>query len=150
MIPSLRVPTLHFDHVGIVVRDADEGCRWFTDTIGATGLTQRFDDHGLGVSVRFARDSQSVVYEFISPLHDKSPVSAALKSGKNLLNQIAYRTPELNGGVDHLREHGCLPLGPAKPAIAFGGAEVQFLLSDLGFIIELIAESDHRHAFEPV
>ncbi len=46
-------------------------------------------------------------------------------------------------------EGGNLPVGPAKPAKAFGGAKVQFLLSELGFLIELIEAPNHRHTFRP-
>jgi methylmalonyl-CoA/ethylmalonyl-CoA epimerase len=138
---------LIFDHIGIITKDVDKGALFIANTLGANGFTSRFDDEVLGVSVRFVRDLSGIVYELISPLGDKSPVARTLASKANLLNQIAYRTSSISASVAALREHGSLPLGPACPAKAFGGATVQFLFCELGYVLELIEKPDHTHIF---
>jgi methylmalonyl-CoA/ethylmalonyl-CoA epimerase len=140
-------PSLMFDHVGIVAKDVDKAARALAATIGASESTQRFDDEMLGVSVRFIRDRAGMVYELIAPFGQESPVAKTLASKTNLLNQIAYRTSSLAESVAALRDQGNLPVGPARPAMAFGGAKVQFLLSELGFLIELIESPNHFHVF---
>jgi methylmalonyl-CoA/ethylmalonyl-CoA epimerase len=139
-----------FDHIGIVVKDVDAAVAAAASLFGAHEATRRFDDEVLGVSVRFVRDPSGIVYEMIAPLGAESPVAQALESRTNLLNQIAYRTPALAPSVMALRKQGSMSLGPAKPAKAFDGAKVQFLLSELGFIIELIEAPDFRHQFFPL
>ena len=143
------IPNLVFDHVGIVVADIDAACRTMAASLGLNGFTARFDDAGLGVSVRFGRDAGGMVYEFIAPLGEKSPVARVLASKNSLLNQIAYRTPSLVGSYAVLRAAGNPPLGPAKPAVAFGGGKVQFFWSPLGFVLELIEAPGHVHVFLP-
>lgn len=140
-------PGLVFDHVGIVASDVTKACNDFGATIGAVGITRKYDDSILGVSVQFIKDSSGIVYEMIAPLGEHSPVAKTLTSKTNLLNQIAYTTTSLADSTRALRKSGCFPLGPAKPAIAFGGAPVQFLFCPLGFVIELIEAPGYKHEF---
>ncbi len=139
---------LAFDHIGIVVRDLDTGAERLAAMLGQLSWTRRFDDSVLGVSVRFGRDMTGIVYEVIAPLGDKSPVASALSSRTNLLNQIAYRTKSLTSTVARLRTEGAVPVSRPLPAAAFGGALVQFLMSDLGFLIEVIEIDFMAHQFE--
>lgn len=139
-----EAPVLMFDHIGIVASDTGEACRQFGATIGAVEISDRFDDVSLGVSVQFIRDRAGIVYEMISPLGEKSPVAAALATKSNFLNQIAYRTGSIADAAVELRRLGNFPLGPAKPALAFDGALVQFFFCPLGFVIELVEMRDYK------
>lgn len=141
---------LHFDHVGIVVADADAGTRSLAALLGATAATERVDDEGLTVSVRFLKDRSGIVYELIAPFGSPSVVDSVLRRGANIINQVAYRTCDLGRSAEALARGGCMPLGSPKAAIAFGGAQVQFFLSRLGFIIELIETTTHNHEFLPL
>ncbi len=115
--------------------------------LGPLEWTQNFDDPGLGVSVRFARDRSRIVYELITPLGESSPVRRALNQRANLLNQLSYRTKSLEAAIRPLRAQGAVPLGTAAAAVAFGGARVQFLMMPLGFIVELIEIDRMIHSF---
>lgn len=64
-----------------------------------------------------------------------------LKTRRNVINHLAYRVSNLQESAERLRTQRHLPLGPSQPAIAFGGAHVQFFLSPLGHIVELIEAS---------
>jgi methylmalonyl-CoA/ethylmalonyl-CoA epimerase len=141
------IAELTFDHIGIVVGTLDAGFDQLTALLAPLQWTERFDDPGLGVSVRFARDAAGIVYELIAPLGPDSPVRRALESRANLLNQIAYRTPSLDAAVARLRRARAVPVGAAKPAVAFGGARVQFLMTQLGFLVELIEVDRVVHRF---
>jgi len=138
---------LSFDHVGIVVADVDAASTTLAGLLGRVSWTRRFDDAGLRVSVRFARDRSGLVYELIAPLGDASPVARALKSKTNLLNQIAYRTRSLEASVARLRTQRAVPVSAPAPALAFGGARVQFLMTPLGFLFELIETDRITHDF---
>jgi methylmalonyl-CoA/ethylmalonyl-CoA epimerase len=138
---------LQFDHVGIVVADLDGACAQWARLLGAVQWTRRFNDDALGVSVRFARDGVGMVYEFIAPANPASPVAGVLRSGSNLLNQLAYRTRSLGSSTERLRAERALAIGPPAAALAFGGARVQFLMTPLGFLIELIETERVLHEF---
>jgi methylmalonyl-CoA/ethylmalonyl-CoA epimerase len=140
-------PELMFDHIGIVVPDVVTGSSSLAAVLGPLLWTQSFLDVGLGVSVRFAQDRSGIVYELIAPLGADSLVARTLKSRANLLNQIAYRTSSLESSVKRLRAQGAVPVSVAAPAVAFGGARVQFLMVPLGFLIELIEGDRVVHVF---
>lgn len=147
MEPIESGPPLVFDHIGIVVDDLEKGVEELRALLGAVEWTPRFDDENLRVSVRFARDTSGIVYELIAPLGESSPIARVARSRTNLLNQIAYRTSSLEESVRRLRRTNHVPLGPALPAVAFGGAPVQFLVGSLGFVIELIEIDRVVHQF---
>lgn len=144
------VPGLIFDHLGIVVPDLARGVAQLCAMLGPCAATARFDDPGLTVSVRFLRDRAGMVYELIAPLGPGSVVEATVQRKHDLLNQIAYRTADLDAAARGLRAQGCFVLGPARPAVAFAGARVQFLFTPLGFVLELIETTGHQHRFEPL
>jgi methylmalonyl-CoA/ethylmalonyl-CoA epimerase len=138
---------LSFDHIGIVVADVEAGMPKLAGLLGPLVWTRRFDDTGLGVSVRFARDTSGIVYELIAPLGEASPVARTLRARANLLNQLAYRTGSLTASVARLRKERAVPVGSAAPALAFGGAHVQFMMTPFDFLIELIEIDRVVHEF---
>jgi methylmalonyl-CoA/ethylmalonyl-CoA epimerase len=146
-VPDNDEQGLAFDHIGILVPELEAGCTTLRKLLGTLQWTRRFDDGRLRVSVRFARDNAGIVYEIIAPLGDHSPVSNSLKSRAALLNQIAYRTRSLAASVTDLRRARAVPVGAPAPALAFGGAPVQFMMTPLGFLIELIETDRVVHEF---
>jgi methylmalonyl-CoA/ethylmalonyl-CoA epimerase len=138
---------LIFDHIGIVVAELEGGCRTLNCLLTGLQWTRHFEDERLGVSVRFAQDRAGIVYEIIAPLTDKSPIARTVQSRNSLLNQIAYRTRALEPAVRILRAQGAVPVGRAATAVAFGGARVQFLMTPLGFLFELIEIDRVVHEF---
>lgn len=147
MNPAPPACGIEFDHIGILVADLDAACRDWGRLLSPLAWTARFDDPLLGVSVRFARDAAGIIYELIAPLNDASPVLSTLKSGKNLLHQLAYRTASLEHSMQRLRAEHAVPVGSPAPALAFRGARVQFLMTPLGFLIELIETDRVLHEF---
>ena len=95
------------------------------------------------VCVQFGKDSSGIQYELIAPLTDSSPVATSLRQGKNILNHVAYLVPSLDEHATKLREVGCLPVDPPKPAVAFEGARIQFFFSPLRYLLELIEDAAH-------
>lgn len=69
------------------------------------------------------------------------PVTPVLRSGRNILNHVAYRCTDLDQTVQKLRLAGCLPLGEAKPAAAFAGRRIIFVLTPCRVIFELIEDA---------
>jgi methylmalonyl-CoA/ethylmalonyl-CoA epimerase len=140
-------PSLAFDHVGIIVDSIEDGAADLARVLPLTAWTTVFHDTVLGVSVCFGRDASGVVYELIQPLGPDSPVARAARTKRDRLNQLAYRTADLASAREHLEASGAMVLGEPRPALAFGGAQVQFLFLPQGFILELIESLDFRHTF---
>ena len=141
------MPTMTFDHIGLVVEDLATGRHFLETTLAVTEWTPITHDEVLGVSVQFGRSQTTPIIELISPLGAFSPVSAALRGSKSILNHLAYRVENLAEATQNLQESGCHSTGEPKPALAYQGAQVQFWVSPLRFLIELIEAPEHVHPF---
>lgn len=131
---------MKFDHIGIFVSDLAVGMQGIESLFPVARASVVFTDPLLQVQVQFLYDDAGICYELVAPFGPANPIDGILKSRKNILNHVAYRTDTLDAKVAQLRDDGAFPLGPARPAVAFGGKRVIFLLTKLNFIIELIDE----------
>ena len=139
-----------FDHLGVVVKRVDKARSRMAALLAIEEWTPVIDDPVNGVRLQFGRDPAGVVYELLEPLDEYSPVQAALEGGKAILNHVAYRVADLAVGAARLKAGGAAKVSDPKPAIAYGGRPIQFFVTPLRFIIELIEAPDHEHAFELV
>ena len=146
---SDAVPTTwRFDHLGLVVKRLARGREHMTALLAIDAWTAPVEDPVNGVTLQFGRDPAGVVFELLEPLGDSSPVAAALRKGAAILNHVAYRVPDLAAGAAHLASAGAARVGDPRPAIAYGGRPIQFFVTPLRFLIELIEAPDHSHAFD--
>jgi methylmalonyl-CoA/ethylmalonyl-CoA epimerase len=141
------MPLWPFDHIGVVVKTLDKGRAHFAAALAVTEWTDPLDDPVNGVNLQFGRDASGTVYELLAPLDADSPVQGTLQGRKNLLNHVAYRVPDLTAAAATLRDARCFPTADPKPAIAFGGARIQFFVTPIDTIIELIEAPDFQHDF---
>lgn len=136
-----------FDHLGLVAKSLAKGRRGIGDALGITRWTEEIEDPVNGVRLQFGRDRAGVVYELLEPLDETSPVYPALISGRAILNHVAYLVPSLGGAGEILRSGGGGPVSEPKPAIAYGGARIQFFVTSVRMIVELIEAPGHEHQF---
>jgi len=129
---------MEFDHIGVFVHDIAAGHDALSDIIPIIRRSEVFTDPVIKVKVQFLFDASGVCYELVAPFGEGNPVDGILKSRRNILNHVAYRTPDLDATLDDLRSKGGFPLNEPTPAVAFGGKRVVFLMTGLNFIIELI------------
>jgi methylmalonyl-CoA/ethylmalonyl-CoA epimerase len=139
--------SLKFDHLGVVVPSLDEGRAHLSAALEIPYWSREFADPLNGVFVQFGRDPLAMCYELVAPLGENSPVALALRKGQVILNHVAYRVEALESQVNRLRNLRFRPLGSPKPAVAYEGRNIQFLMSPLNFIVELIEHPKHAHAF---
>ncbi|HHQ4922781.1 TPA: VOC family protein [Aeromonas veronii] len=131
---------MQFDHIGLVVPDLASGVAYCRDVLGLSRFSTAVEDPLQRVWVQFVHDEHGLCYELVAPAGEDSPVTQVIKTRRNVINHLAYRVQSLQEGATRLREQRHLPLGPSQPAVAFGGAHVQFFLSPLGHIVELIED----------
>lgn len=140
---------LEFDHIGIVVANLQTGRSHLARILPIAEWTREIADPGNGVRLQFGRDASGICYEVLEPLGPASPVASALAKNGPVLNHIAYRVEDLNEAAEHMRAARCARTAEPRPAIAFGGRRIQFYVTPLHFIIELIEAPGHRHSFTP-
>jgi methylmalonyl-CoA/ethylmalonyl-CoA epimerase len=139
---------LIFDHLGVVCRTLDMGRAFLSEALAVREWTGVSTDPIQKVHVQFGRDRAGTVFELIAPSDPESPIAATLKSHKNILNHLAYRTPDIAGAGAALQAQGCIAISQINPAVAFGDALIQFFYSPLDFIIELVELEESTHEFE--
>jgi methylmalonyl-CoA/ethylmalonyl-CoA epimerase len=131
---------MKFDHIGVFVQDIASGDDALSAMIPIARRSDIFTDPVIKVQVQFLYDVSGICYELVAPFGEGNPVDGVLKTRRNILNHVAYRTPDLDATLEDLSSKGCFPINRPTPAVAFGGKRVVFLLSPLNFIIELIDE----------
>ena len=151
LFEAMEKPTdvlLELDHLGLIVPELQAGRAFLEKALGVTRWTAVIEDPILRVAVQFgSMPGSGLTYELIAPFGEASPIANALHAGKHILNHLAYLTADLQVSAERLREAGCHPTGDPKPAMAYGGNLVQFWMSPLRFVIEMIEKPGHRHAF---
>lgn len=130
-----------FDHIGVFVPSLESGRAHLETFLGIKTWHEAVEDPLLKVKVQFGEDTSGIRYEAVAPFGEGDPVTPVLRSGRNILNHVAYRVGDLVGKLAQLREAGGLPLGPPRPAVAFAGKRVAFVLTPLRMVVELIEES---------
>jgi methylmalonyl-CoA/ethylmalonyl-CoA epimerase len=135
-----------FDHIGLFVADLETGRQKLSALLPIVYESIPIDDAGLKVRIQFCTDSSGIRYELVAPFGEGNPVSGVLESGRTILNHVAYLVVDLKAETARLRRQGAIPIGPAKPAIAFNGRLVMFFLTPLRFIIELIEDFPESEA----
>ena len=135
------VSTRRFDHIGLVVGDLAAGRESLGSTLDVSHWTEIFEDAGIGVLVQFGRGETGPCYELIAPFGKTSPIAGSLRGGRNILNHVAYLVTDLNVEAARMLEQGCISTGAAQPAVAYGGRRIQFWMSPLRFLVELIEAS---------
>jgi methylmalonyl-CoA/ethylmalonyl-CoA epimerase len=140
---------MQFDHLGLAVKSVVKGRKVLSEVLGVREWTQEVRDPVNGVLLQFGRDPAGVVYELLEPLDETSPIYPALSGGKAILNHVAYLVSDLGEAREHMRRSGCAPTSQPNPAIAYGGRNIQFFVTPLRFVIELIEAPGHQHAYTP-
>ncbi len=137
-----------FDHIGIVVAELSAGRPVLCAALGVCAWTREFADPVNDVHVQFGRDPAGLCYELIAPFSERSPVRRALRTGNNITNHVAYRVADLAAERDRLIALEFGPIADARPAIAYGGALIQFFMSPIFSLVELIEAPEHAHSYD--
>lgn len=117
---------MKFDHLGLVVKSTAKGRKVLAQMLAIKHWTVEFHDPINGVLVQFGHDQSGMCYELLEPLNEESPVYSALTTGKAIINHVAYRVPNIVAHGERLRGAGCAPTSNPKPAVAYGGRQIQF------------------------
>jgi methylmalonyl-CoA/ethylmalonyl-CoA epimerase len=141
---------MQFDHIGVIASSLEEGRAVLSAFVQIACWTEEFADPVNHVYAQFGTDPSGVCYELIVPYGDSSPITKFLSTGRNILNHVAYLVTDLATEGGRLRAAGAVPTADPKPAVAYGGKRIQFFVTPMRFIIELIEAPAHRHRYDKI
>ena len=138
------------DHVGIAVPDLDAAIKWYHDHLGMIVLHEEVnEDQGVReamLSVRGAATGSAQI-QLLSPLDEKSTIAKFIDTRGPGLQQLAYRTSDIDALSERLRADGVRLLYDA-PRRGTADSRINFIhpKDAGGVLIELVepaANADH-------
>lgn len=137
------------DHVGIAVPDLDAAIKWYHDHLGMIVLHEEVnEDQGVReamLSVRgAAKDSTQI--QLLAPLDEKSTIAKFIDTRGPGLQQLAYRTSNIDALSERLRADGVRLLYDA-PRRGTADSRINFIhpKDAGGVLIELVEPSAEAH-----
>ncbi|CDO32705.1 methylmalonyl-CoA epimerase [Mycolicibacterium porcinum] len=138
------------DHVGIAVPDLDAAAKWYHDNLGMIVLHEEInEEQGVReamLSVRGAPKGSAQI-QLLAPLDEKSTIAKFIDRSGPGLQQLAYRTSDIDALSERLRSQGVRLLyeGPRKGT---ANSRINFIhpKDAGGVLIELVepaADSEH-------
>jgi len=126
-------------HVGFVVADIEAGLRGFVQSLAAKWDGKIFADPIQKVKVAFlvTRPGDARI-ELVQPAADDSPVSRFLAERGGGFHHVCYEVEDLNRALAEFRGRGALLARPPKPAVAFEGRRIAWVLTAEKFLVELL------------
>ena len=130
------------DHIGIVVKEIQEGIAYWQTTFGYEQATEVVENSRQKVLVVFMQKDASTMVKLIQAVDESSPIYAFARRGGGL-HHLCFKVENMEAGTKQLKENGCHLIVPAQPGEAFGNHDIAFLLSKMHLNIELI-DTDHK------
>jgi methylmalonyl-CoA/ethylmalonyl-CoA epimerase len=127
------------DHVGIAVADLDAAIELYENSYGMTcAHTEVNEEQGVREAMMAVGDSGSFI-QLLAPLSPDSPIGKFLDKSGPGIQQMAYRTDDVEALADHLRAQG-MRLLYDQPKTGTAGSKVNFVhpKSAGGVLVELV------------
>ena len=97
------------DHVGIAVRDLEAAKKWYHDNLGMIVLHEETnEEQGIVEAMLTVRGAPvgSAQLQLMAPIDESSTIAKFIDTRGPGLQQLAYRTSDLDALSDRLREQG--------------------------------------------
>lgn len=130
------------DHVGIAVPDLDVAIKWYHDHLGMIVLHEEInEEQGVREAMLSVRGAPvgSAQIQLMSPLDETSTIAKFIDKRGPGLQQLAYRTSDIDALSDRLREQGVRLLYDA-PRRGTANSRINFVhpKDGGGVLIELV------------
>lgn len=134
--------SIRLHHMGFVVADIAAAVPGFQTSLGASWDAQIFADPYQKVKVTFltTRPGDPQI-ELVEPVGEDSPVLRFLCDKGGGLHHACYEVVDLEQELQAFRARGALLVKRPKPAVAFQGRRIAWVLTPEKFLIELLEES---------
>lgn len=137
------------DHVGIAVPDLDAAAKWYHDNLGMIVLHEEInEEQGVReamLSVRGAPKGSAQI-QLLAPLNEQSTIAKFIDRSGPGLQQLAYRTSDIDALSERLRAGGVRLLYDA-PRKGTANSRINFIhpKDAGGVLIELVEPSSDEH-----
>jgi methylmalonyl-CoA/ethylmalonyl-CoA epimerase len=138
---------MRFDHIGVAATTLEAGRAALRQVLRIADWSAEFADPLNHIYCQFGRDDSGVCYEVIAPLDEQSPIAKTVRTRRDTLHHVAYLVADLEAEARRLAAADCVTVTRPTPAVAYGGARIQFFFSGLGFVIEFIEAPGHKHLY---
>ena len=126
---------MRFHHLGIATEDMDSELgmwkKFFSEVLEGKAVKRCFDP---------LQEVELCLFEVGNlkiELVSGEKVKNFLKRGAKIYH-ICFEVNNLERKIENLTNMGCILVSPPKPAILFEGRRVAFLITPMGFLIELL------------
>ncbi|BBZ03383.1 methylmalonyl-CoA epimerase [Mycolicibacterium chitae] len=137
------------DHVGIAVPDLDAAKKWYHDHLGMIVLHEEVnEDQGVVEAMLSVRGAPvgSAQIQLLAPLNESSTIAKFIDTRGPGLQQLAYRTSDIDALSERLREQGVRLLYEA-PRRGTADSRINFIhpKDAGGVLIELVEPAADPH-----
>jgi methylmalonyl-CoA/ethylmalonyl-CoA epimerase len=133
---------LRLHHVGYVVADIETAMPGFLRSLGAEWDGQIFHDPLQKVKVAFLSTSpHDPQIELVEPAGDDSPVLRFLQERGGGLHHVCYEVADLEQQLSEFRARGAIIAKRPKPAVAFAGRRIAWVITAEKLLVELLEET---------
>ena len=138
-----EISVMKLSHIGILVKDIDEGIKHHEVLFGFKQLGAIVVDPTQKVRVVLMgySDDDPVKIELIAPIGDESPVTELLKKRQSLYH-LCFEVDDIEVAKDRARKNGAIVISQPVKAPLFDDRKICFLFTKDHYIIELV-ESSH-------
>lgn len=125
------------NHFGVIVPDIEEHYKKYMSHLMPNGLSNRTHDPLQGVNVAFLEFSEGVI-ELVEPTDSSSPISKILEKKPAMFHHVCLESDALEEDIEVCRDNGQFVISSPKPAVAFGGRQIAFVMGRDGLLWELL------------
>ena len=130
---------LRLHHIGYVVASIDVAMPGFVRSLGASWNGQVFHDPNQKVKVAFLTTrAEDARVELVEPVGDDSPVLRFLREKGGGLHHACYEVADLENQLSEFRSRGAVIAKRPKPAVAFDGRRIAWIITAEKFLVELL------------
>jgi methylmalonyl-CoA/ethylmalonyl-CoA epimerase len=130
---------LRLHHIGFVVANISDSAPGFLRSMGGSWDENVFADPGQKVKVTFLRITAGDVWvELVEPNAEDAPVHKFLREKGPGLHHLCYEVNKLEDALAELRSKGGLIAKPPKPAVAFEGRRIAWMITPEKLLVELL------------
>ena len=130
---------MHLHHIGYVVESIEKAMPGFVRSLGARWDGQIFEDPYQKVRVAFlSTNSLDAQIELVEPAGNDSPISRFLRERGGGLHHCCYEVGDLKECISAMRREGALLAKNPKPAVAFSGRMIAWLVTSEKLLVELL------------
>jgi methylmalonyl-CoA/ethylmalonyl-CoA epimerase len=134
-----EISRLRFHHVGIVVPDIAAAMEGFIRSLSASWDGRIYEDPFQKVKVAFlAAGPGDTPIELVEPAADDSPVTRFLRERGGGMHHVCYEAANLEEQIAVMKSRGALIARRPKPAVAFQGRRIAWMLTAERLLVELL------------